>query len=48
MSVGLLLVLLALAFTLIAGVTGRLPLWIAVLLICLALLVGVGPGLVVR
>lgn len=39
-SVTLLLLVLALAFTLIHAVTGKLPLWIAVLFLCLVLLMG--------
>lgn len=39
-SVSLLLLLLALAFTLIHAVTGKVPLWIAVLFVCLVLLIG--------
>jgi hypothetical protein len=40
LSVTLLLVLLALALTLVHGVTGRPVLWIAVLLLCLVHLIG--------
>jgi hypothetical protein len=34
------LVLVALVLTLIAGISGRVPLWIGVLLLCVALLIG--------
>jgi hypothetical protein len=36
-----LLVLIALGLTLIHGITGRVPLWIAVLLLSIALLISV-------
>lgn len=35
----LLLVVLAIVFTLVNAIGGRLPLWVAVLMLCLALLV---------
>lgn len=40
MSVFLALMLIAFALTLISGITGKVPLWIAVLLMCIALLIG--------
>jgi hypothetical protein len=42
-SAFLLLVLIAFALTLINGINGKVPLWIAVLLVCVALLVQVVP-----
>ena len=38
-TIPLTLIFLAFALTLISGITGRVPLWIAVLLLCIALLV---------
>jgi hypothetical protein len=35
-----LLVLLAFALTLVSGITGKCPIWIAVLLLCIAELIG--------
>lgn len=32
------LIVIAFALTLISGITGKIPLWIAVLLICIAML----------
>ena len=40
MSVATVLVLIAFALTLVSGITGRCPLWIAVLLLCIVHLVG--------
>jgi hypothetical protein len=42
MSIGLFLVVAALIITIISGI-GRCPLWPAVLLLCVAMLIGVGP-----
>ncbi len=39
-TVPFILYLIAFALTLIAGITGKVPLWIAVLLICIGLMVG--------
>ncbi len=39
-SVTTILVLIAFLLTILHGVNGRVPLWIAVLLLCVALLVG--------
>ena len=39
-SVTVLLVLIAMVLTMISGMTGKVPLWIPVLFVCLALLVG--------
>jgi hypothetical protein len=39
-SVSLILVLLAFGLTLVSGITGKCPLWIAVLLLCLVHLLG--------
>lgn len=39
-----LLVLIAFALTLISGVTGKVPLWIAVLLITIAMLIQTFPA----
>ena len=44
MTIGLVLVVLALLLTIAAGVDGRIPLWVAVLLLCLAFLVVLLPG----
>ncbi len=40
-SVTTVLIVLAFVFTLISAISGKVPLWIAVLLLCLAGLVGV-------
>lgn len=40
MSVSSILVVIALILALLSGVDGRVPLWVAVLLLCLAMLVG--------
>ena len=45
MSVTLILAILALALAIISGISGRVPLWIAVVLLALAIIV---PGLPVR
>lgn len=39
MGIHVLLALLALTFTLINGITNRVPLWVAVLILCLAVLI---------
>jgi len=39
MTITLSLVLIAFVLTLISGITGKIPLWIAVLLLCIALMV---------
>ena len=38
-SVFLLLVLIAFVLTIVSAITGRVPLWIAVLFLCVALLI---------
>lgn len=43
-SASCVLVLIALALTLITGITGKVPLWIAVLLICIAMLIQTVPA----
>ena len=40
LTVPTVLILLAFGLTLLSGITGKVPLWIPVLLLCLALLVG--------
>ena len=40
LTVTTVLVLLALGFTVVSAVTGKVPLYVAVLLLCIALLVG--------
>ena len=45
MSVPVILALLALLLAIISGLTGRLPLWVAVVLLALAIVI---PGLGVR
>ena len=45
MSVRLILAILALVLAIISGITGRVPLWIAVVLLALAIIV---PGLPMR
>lgn len=44
MSVTTILLVIAAVLAVVSGVTARVPLWIAVLLICLALLVGARIG----
>ncbi len=39
MSIQFTLVCLALALCLVSGITGKVPLWISVLLLCIALLI---------
>lgn len=39
LSIPVILIILALALCLVSGITGKVPLWISVLLICVALLV---------
>jgi hypothetical protein len=41
MSISSLLVIVALILTIVSAVTARVPLWVPVLFLCLALLVGV-------
>ena len=41
LSVHSILILIAFGLTLVSGITGRVPLWIPTLLICIALLLGV-------
>ncbi len=43
LTVATLLALIALALTLINGITGKVPLWVPVLIVCIALLV-IGAG----
>ena len=45
MSVRLILAILALGLAIISGITGRVPLWIAVVLLALAIIL---PGLPMR
>jgi len=45
MSISFILAILALVLAIISGVTGRIPLWIAVALLALALIV---PGIPMR
>ena len=45
MSVSMILAILALLLAIVSGITGRVPLWIAVVLLALAMVV---PGLAVR
>ena len=45
MSVSVILAILALVLAIISGITGRVPLWIAVVLLALAILI---PGLPLR
>ena len=40
MNISSLLIIVALVLTIISAVTARVPLWVAVLFLCLALLVG--------
>lgn len=40
LTIGTLLLVIALVLTIVAAVSPRLPLWVPVLLLCLALLVG--------
>jgi hypothetical protein len=40
-SVTTLLLLIAFVLTLVSGITGKVPLWVPVLLLCVALLAGV-------
>jgi hypothetical protein len=40
LTITTLLALIALVLTLINGLTGKVPLWVAVLFVCLAMLVG--------
>jgi hypothetical protein len=42
MSIGIVLVVAALIISILSGI-GKCPLWPAVLLLCVAMLVGVGP-----
>ena len=45
MSVGMILAIIALLLAILSGISGRVPLWIAVVLLALAMIV---PGLAVR
>jgi hypothetical protein len=40
LSIPFVLYLIAFALTLISGITNRVPLWIAVLLVCIGLMIG--------
>ena len=45
MSVSVILAILALVLAIVSGITGRMPLWIAVVLLALAMVI---PGLPLR
>lgn len=38
-TVTFVLVLIAFALTLVSGITGKIPIWIAVLLLCIAMMI---------
>jgi len=41
MTIHFILVLIAFGLTLVSGISGKVPLWVPVLLICISMLIGV-------